>query len=459
MGYESLFCHNYGSFIGEKVYFNVLSLDYTFFRTQSISSYISLLSSKVNVLSYQLFFPFFRIISSMTSILIILVYLLYTDFLLTSIFVIFLLVIYILISLYTKRRIGNYAVYANNVQNSIITLLRDSFGAFKEITLFNNQGFFMKAYQSFNYNYKRAQSELQIFGILPKTFIEPFFMILVASLILSDKSSASSIIITLYGFMRLLPLGQVAYYNFNTFKGAKPTFLEFLGLIETAKVLSANVLEKSDFKSINLKRVSVTYGEIKILDRLSLEIRRGDRIAVLGRSGSGKTTLVDLLIGLIKSSSGELFIDNSLTSDIQFSYRMMSVTAHVKQDVFLVTGSILDNVAFNIPFDEIDFVKFNEVIRMSGLTEFIEKLPSKELTKLGENGAMISGGQRQRIGIARALYSGRKFIVFDEATSALDEETETGIFESLCQLDSTYTILFVTHKKELTKFSTKVIEL
>jgi ATP-binding cassette subfamily B protein len=317
----------------------------------------------------------------------------------------------------------------------------------------------MKAYQSFNYNYKRAQSELQIFGILPKTFIEPFFMILVASLILSDKSSASSIIITLYGFMRLLPLGQVAYYNFNTFKGAKPTFLEFLGLIETAKVLSANVLEKSDFKSINLKRVSVTYGEIKILDRLSLEIRRGDRIAVLGRSGSGKTTLVDLLIGLIKSSSGELFIDNSLTSDIQFSYRMMSVTAHVKQDVFLVTGSILDNVAFNIPFDEIDFVKFNEVIRMSGLTEFIEKLPSKELTKLGENGAMISGGQRQRIGIARALYSGRKFIVFDEATSALDEETETGIFESLCQLDSTYTILFVTHKKELTKFSTKVIEL
>ena len=181
-----------------------------------------------------------------------------------------------------------------------------------------------------------------------------------------------------------------------------------------------------------------------------MKINSNNIIGVVGESGSGKSTLIDIILGLISPSSGEILIDGIALSNSNIRNWQNSI-GYVPQTIFLADASIKENVAFGLHADEIDEKRVVEAIKLANLEEHIRTLPEGINSLVGEKGVQLSGGQRQRIAIARALYNDPNVIVFDEATSALDGLTEKVIMDSIYQLSQTKTIILIAHRLNTVK--------
>ena len=202
-----------------------------------------------------------------------------------------------------------------------------------------------------------------------------------------------------------------------------------------------------DFKeSIELRNLSFYYDKRnQIFNKINLKIKKGEKIGIVGLSGAGKTTLINIIVGLIKQTSGDIFIDNKLLENKNLNSWKTKI-GYVPQDVYLVDDTIENNIAFGIANDKINTKKIDNAIEQSQLKTFINQLPNGKNTIVGERGVELSGGQRQRIGIARALYNEAEVLLLDEATSALDKKTELDFIEAVKNIKGEKTILIITHR-------------
>lgn len=206
-------------------------------------------------------------------------------------------------------------------------------------------------------------------------------------------------------------------------------------------------------KKLNFQFPDATYA---LLNNISLEIKKGEVIGIVGRSGSGKTTLMNILLGFVQPTSGRVEIDGQPLSEENVP-SWQKVLGYVRQDVFLVDGTVAENVAFGIKKSEIDQTKLQNAIKIASLGNFVKELSEGIETGIGERGAKISGGQRQRIGIARAIYHGAEVLFFDEATSALDENTEQEITEAIESLHQyNLTMVIIAHRLSSLKYCDKI---
>jgi ATP-binding cassette subfamily C protein len=199
-------------------------------------------------------------------------------------------------------------------------------------------------------------------------------------------------------------------------------------------------------ESIVLERVSYIFAQADnaALQDISLTIRFGESIGIVGPTGAGKTTLVDLVVGLLRPSSGRILIDgNDLGSRLLAWKRNIG---YVPQSIFLIDDSLRRNIALGIGDPEIDEGRLRAAVRMAQLERFVAELPQGLETSVGERGIRLSGGERQRVGIARALYHDPDLLVFDEATSALDLSTEAALAEAIEALHGKKTLLVVAHR-------------
>lgn len=196
-------------------------------------------------------------------------------------------------------------------------------------------------------------------------------------------------------------------------------------------------------KLIEFKNISFHFekSKKKILNNVSFSIKKGETIGLMGQSGAGKSTLVDLLLGLLKPTSGAIYFDGE-----KYDSKTMKNTfiGYVPQSINLLDRSIKNNILFFQ--DNFDQTLFENSIISADLKEMIENLPEKELTFVGDRGVRISGGQKQRIGIARALYTRPKILIFDEGTSALDDKTEKEVMNAIYNLKGELTIIIISHR-------------
>ncbi|MDD2457658.1 MAG: ABC transporter ATP-binding protein [Eubacteriales bacterium] len=184
----------------------------------------------------------------------------------------------------------------------------------------------------------------------------------------------------------------------------------------------------------------------KIIDQLSLTIRRNSVVGFAGTTGAGKTTLIDIFLGLLHPASGEFRIDDVLiTEENVQSWRQL--IGYVPQDIFLIDDTILKNIAFGVPEKNIDLEMARKAARIAAIDDFIEnQLKDGYQTQVGERGVRLSGGQRQRIGLARALYRSPSVLILDEATSALDGTTEEKVLTGIHTQSSVKTMLIIAHR-------------
>lgn len=196
--------------------------------------------------------------------------------------------------------------------------------------------------------------------------------------------------------------------------------------------------------------------EDPVLHGVSLTIRRGERVAFVGRSGSGKTTALNSILGFLEPSSGAITINGSNLANRRRSWQER--LAYVPQDVAILDAPIAINVALGRPADEIDRQAVEHALALVALDEVVAEIPGGIDGAAGERGARLSGGQRQRLGLARALYETPEVLVLDEATSALDVTTESGILDILDDLGPDTTIVAVAHRvKAIRRFDRVVL--
>lgn len=197
--------------------------------------------------------------------------------------------------------------------------------------------------------------------------------------------------------------------------------------------------------NIELKNVDFCYeadGK-NVLTKINLSIKKGDNIAIVGASGGGKTTLCNLIPRFYDVTGGEILIDGHNIKDVTMK-SLRSQIGTVQQDVYLFSGSVAENIAYGKPGATIEEIK--EAAHLAGADEFIEKLPDKYNTYVGERGIKLSGGQKQRISIARVFLKNPPILILDEATSALDNESEKIVQKSLEKLAKGRTVLTVAHR-------------
>jgi ABC-type bacteriocin/lantibiotic exporter with double-glycine peptidase domain len=207
-------------------------------------------------------------------------------------------------------------------------------------------------------------------------------------------------------------------------------------------------------EALDLKGVHFSYSREtgKVLNNLSLKIKKGTRMGLIGRSGSGKTTLLEMIMGFLKQDAGEILLDG-IPSNLTTSEWRKKI-GYVPQITFLLDSTLLQNIVLN---REVSLDRVMRVIEMVDLSEFLKTLPGGLHERVGEKGAKLSGGQRQRLGMARALYSDPEIIILDEATSALDPETEAKILENLAHFLSDKTMIFVGHRLQALKACNEVV--
>jgi ATP-binding cassette subfamily B protein/subfamily B ATP-binding cassette protein MsbA len=211
------------------------------------------------------------------------------------------------------------------------------------------------------------------------------------------------------------------------------------------------------YDSLVVSNLSFAYMEnAPVLRNINLSIKVGERIAIVGKSGSGKTTLARLIMNIYEPNDGEIYLDGMPLSKIE-KQSLHRTIVHVAQEPYLFNLSIRENLL--MAESEADDARLDEVCRMAQIHEFINSLPDKYDTIIGERGIKLSGGQKQRLAIARALLANTPFLVFDEATSALDYETEELVQKALDTYSHGRTVVTIAHRLSTVKSCDRVIVL
>ena len=365
-----------------------------------------------------------------------------------------------------KSKLKKRGLIAQEKRADVLQKINEASGSIKDIKVLGIENFVSQDFEKDVVEIEKNTLFEQVLSKLPRIIIEFFailiiFLVSLAALKLNFETEYLISVLSLIGVstIRLMPAFNAITSCSTKIRYLYPSLniiaVKFKNLIveETSKNQSLKIIPK-DFKTLNLENVSFFYEDIKkIFDNFSLQLKKGQKIAIVGKSGSGKSTLLDLILGLLTPKGGRILINNLQynSNNNYFSY--------VPQNIYLLDNSIKKNITLGNEEREIDENFLKKIISICELDELVNQLPNGLNTLVGEKGSLISGGQKQRIAIARALYSNREILILDEGTNALDEFTERKIISNIFDNFSNKTLIFTTHKNNILKYFDSVIEI
>ncbi|MGL5874470.1 MAG: ABC transporter ATP-binding protein [Xenococcaceae cyanobacterium] len=449
-----------------------LAAPYTFHLNRNSANLIQNLIGESERFSTGLMMPLLTSISNVLIISALVLLLVKTDAMaITIIFGILLISLALFHSF--RDRIARWGKEGSEARTEMIRSINHSLGALKETRVIGCESYFEHQVRQQIDKYALSSSLALGFSNLPRYVIEAFlitfligFTFLFISLDRGNTKNLSSVLgIFALASIRLLPATgnlmtsiNVIRYNSNSLDRLYLDLKE----LEPEKTDRSEVLARSPKSTLSyadrivLDNVTYSYpnSDREALAGISLTIKKGESIGLIGKSGAGKTTLVDVLLGLLTPQNGDITVDGvSIYKDLR---SWQNTIAYVPQSIFLIDDTLTNNIAFGVSEEEIDRQKLRKAIAAAQLNELIEQLPQGMNTMVGERGVMLSGGQRQRVGIARALYHERNIIIFDEATAALDSETENLVTKAIASLSGTKTMIIIAHRLSTLKHCDRV---
>jgi len=361
-----------------------------------------------------------------------------------------------------KKKLNEIGKKARTLDQAEVKHLNESYESIKFIKLGNSYDFFSNILTEINQKKNRYEIMHFLVGKLPKIYLEllmiTIFMFIVLYLLSTNQNDSSIYgLITFLAFsiIRIMPCFisiNNAYTNLAFFKSPfEIIFNKTKNLDMTSLTVNENQL-KEPIDKITFENVKFKYlNSNKInLEDVNFSILKNDVLGILGSSGSGKSTMLNLLCGLLYPTEGKIKYNNkniSINPEI-----LLNRITYISQDTYLLDDSIKNNIVFANLSKTIDEVRFKEAIKMSNLSEFVNGLPNKEDTIIGDKGSKISNGQRQRIGIARAIYSDPDIYLFDESLNALDYDNEKIILDNITKNSKNKFIIVVSHRIESLKY-------
>ncbi len=380
--------------------------------------------------------------------------------------------VYGLLAITTRKELQRNSQRIAEAAKQLIKTLQEGLGAIRDVLLDGNQGTYVAIYRQADRPQRKLQAKNQFLGAFPRYAVEALGMVAIAllgGLLVLQQGSGGAVIPLLgalaLGAQRLLPALQQVYGGWSSLKGCNADLAGVLAMLNQPLPTQVQVAEPLQLRDvIRLEEVHFRYGpeQPEVLRGLELEIRRGERIGLIGSTGSGKSTTVDLLMGLLAPTTGRVLVDGADLHDPAHTERLAAwraAIAHVPQSIYLADSSIAENIAFGVRRQQIDLARVKQAAEQAQIASFIEASPEGYGSFVGERGIRLSGGQRQRIGIARALYKQARVLILDEATSALDTVTEEAVMRAVEGLSKELTVLMVAHRLSTIAHCDRVIEL
>ena len=334
------------------------------------------------------------------------------------------------------------------------------FGGFKELRLLGSESAYSSRFATSSLEHANATTRGETLAVVPMFFVQAVAVSAgIAALLYlvwshGDLNAAlPSVAAFAYGAYRLMPSLQSLMTEASVVRYTKPALDRFYGDYQEAKRarredIDAATQAVGEVGTVEVKDVDFQYEgrERPVLSGINLHVARGERIGIVGSSGSGKSTLIDLIVGLLTPTAGQILIDGVPLATIG-PRRWQRSLGYVPQTIFLSDDTIRANIALGVPDREIDQAAVEDAARAANLHQFVvRELDDGYDTIVGDRGIRLSGGQRQRIGLARALYRKPKILVFDEATSALDNETEAAVMATIDELRERLTLITIAHR-------------
>ncbi len=367
---------------------------------------------------------------------------------------------YLSLAFIIRKKLSYNSGLITSEAKKLVQLVQEGIGSIREILLRNNQILFVNKHNISDKKFRTKFAENTFLTSFSKFIMEPIGITLIASIAILMKSQnyASSEIIGLLGTFalgsqRLLPSLQELFRSWGSIKINRADLKAIYNFLNLPDFVDNYISNKPIIfeKNITLKSIRFRYNKETpmILKGLNLVIKKGEKIGIIGPTGSGKSTLIDILLGLIEPNEGEFLIDNINVLDKNNSHNIKdwrSIICHVPQDIYLSDSTIKENICFGETRENINIKDVISASKKAGIHSFINKLPNKYETFVGERGLRLSGGQKQRIGLARALYNKSQVVILDEATSSLDNETEKSVMNSIYKLGNEITIIMIAHR-------------
>ena len=369
-------------------------------------------------------------------------------------------ILYILIVRKRLRAFGREELEARRKQSRTVV---EAFRGYPEIEIAQSFGTSMQSFDQGMDAIVRSRLRMERYQLFPQFLSEAAIVAGIALLVGAGRGDVGimSGVFAVAAF-RLIPAMRGILNSWATLQNASHSIAVVAdGIADTAPGQASDTPVPFTFEhSLRLENLGFAFPDGCLLfSGLNLEIRRGERIGVRGASGSGKSTLFNLLLGFFPPTEGRICIDGrELSPSNRNAWHRL--VGYVPQEIFIIEGSLADNVALgHLPPDR---DKVAHVLEQVQLKEWAEALPQGLDTPLGEYGSRLSGGQKQRIGIARALYKEAEVLFFDEATSALDSRTEQEINEALRALSGRYrelTMIIIAHRESSLKVCNRIFDL
>ena len=358
----------------------------------------------------------------------------------------------------TKKITFNLGKQLVATQKSKMKILNESLRSLQEIIIFRVSKYFYKLFKSKSMEVSELGYKMSFINRMPKIWFEMVAVIIISFIIIySTLQNESTIsILGILGIFFLSALKIIPSVNkiLVALQSIRYSETAVISLSDDIKVFQDQKIpskENIKFKKFNFENNIIfknigfkfTSDSEEILKNINFKIKKNEFIAIVGKTGSGKTTFLNLLMGLLEPTSGQITVDDrDIYNDVE---KWRSNLGFVPQNINLLDDSLKKNIAYGLVDNLISEVKIKKSIELSQLSTFLENSKEQLDRSIGESGIKISGGQKQRIAIARALYNSPEILIFDEPTSSLDPVTTSKLFDTLKKLNNEKTIILVSH--------------
>lgn len=442
-----------------------LSLGWLEHIQNSSAEKISRIQNDATYVGQQILFAM-HLFSRFALALIITAALLFYNLAVTGIMVISLTLSYFVIFKYFKPRISKNSSIVAQERDLALRTLTNMFGSIKEIIFYNSRSRVLSSFDEMNIKVASSEGINMYLAQIPRFIIDSLLLIalvLFAAFYSTQEISTNSFLmnISIYGVagLKLLPAFQNIFYFASEIQARSKYLNNITPLINKITTQESFKLSENNFtfeKLVEFSNVSFSYetGLKEAIRDLSIKIEAGKKIAIIGPSGSGKSTFIDILLGFINPSIGDITIDGKPLKKLnQIKYR--ENFSYVPQKLFLLEASLRENIIFGSMESTNSKDRLARALLSSKANSFIDHLSDGIDTLVSDSNLSLSGGQKQTIGIARAMYHGGKILVLDEATSAMDSGLEEKIMDEIAQ-SNFKTVIAITHKPSMLKYFDKI---
>jgi len=456
------FTYSLNRSIAAQIFSKSISLSYVDFTKRNSSDLTqTVMQESLNAAS--VFGSILMLITEATVLLVIYSVLLFFNTVVTIYLTIIILTILLIIHLIVNKKIQLYGQQRVNSQKSLYEILNSSYANFKYLKCVSKNEDIQDKFNQESLKYQINNQLYKFLSSIPRNVVEGLaFSLLslgITFFIWTNNEDISSIVavLTLYAIAmyRLLPSVSRINYAINDILFNRKS----LEVMDEAFSLDTEIFSgdnQIEFRQIlELKKITFGYKEnINTLKNISLNIKKNQKIGIVGTSGAGKSSLLDIIGGIIHPTSGNILVDGQeINSNNIRSWR--SLIGYIPQSVYLFDGSISENISM---FHTLDIKKVKECLKAVNLLDFVEKNGGINI-QVGESGIALSGGQKQRIGIARALYNNAEIFLLDEATSSLDKKNAKQIISEILAISSNKTVIAISHDINILDKFDKIIEI